>query len=177
MKIRYLIPLFLFIGIALILWRGLSQHPSQVPSPLINKPAPTFHLPSLFNEKITTSLDDFKGSVRLLNVWASWCYACAEEHDFLLELSHNHDFILYGFNYKDTRNAATTWLEQHGNPYQTVAMDASGEAAIDWGVYGAPETFVIDKKGIIRYKQIGPITADVWEHELKPLIDTLREEP
>jgi cytochrome c biogenesis protein CcmG, thiol:disulfide interchange protein DsbE len=176
MKIRYLTPLILFLLIAGVLWRGLKLHPSQIPSPLINKPAPAFDLPSLLTaNRVTNQI--FKGQVSLLNVWATWCYACAQEHDYLVTLANNHEVVLYGLDYKDDSTAAKNWLHDHGNPYETIVVDANGDTAIDWGVYGAPETFVIDKHGIIRYKQIGPITPDVWEHDLKPLIIQLRAAP
>lgn len=176
MKIRYLLPLLLFLLIAYVLWRGLQLHPGQIPSPLINKPAPAFELPALLTPgHLNTQI--FIGKVSLLNVWATWCYACAQEHDDLLKIANSHDVILFGLDYKDDSTAAKNWLRDHGNPYQAVAFDVNGDTAIDWGVYGAPETFVIDKKGIIRYKQIGPITPEIWEHELKPLITKLQAQP
>jgi cytochrome c biogenesis protein CcmG/thiol:disulfide interchange protein DsbE len=177
MKIRFLLPLFFFISVGLLLWRGLSLHPNEIPSPLIDKPAPTFSLPTLLSNTQPTTEKDLIGHVTLLNVWATWCYACAEEHPYLMELAANHEIVLYGFNYKDDSGAAKNWLKEHGNPYQIIAVDLDGRAAIDWGVYGTPETFLIDKKGIIRYKQIGPITPNVWEKTLKPLVDKLRSEP
>lgn len=173
---RFTLPLIIFIAIFILLFRGLGLHPSEVPSPLINKAAPSFTLPTLFDSKKTTSNQDLLNHVTLLNVWATWCYACAEEHEALLDLAKNEHLILYGLDYKDDANAAKKWLKQNGNPYKLVAVDTSGSAAIDWGVYGTPETFIIDKKGIIRYKQIGPITAENWEHTLKPLIQTLQNE-
>ncbi|MES2219152.1 MAG: DsbE family thiol:disulfide interchange protein [Pseudomonadota bacterium] len=175
MKIRYLLPLLLFMLIASILWRGLKLHPGQIPSPLIHKHAPTFDLPDLLTSAHLTN-KDLQGHVSLLNVWATWCQACAQEHDFLVELAKNNALPWYGLNYKDDAIAAKNWLRDHGNPYQLVAVDHTGDVAIDWGVYGAPETFVIDKHGIVRYKQIGPITAAVWEQELKPVIDRLQGE-
>jgi len=176
MKKRFLLPLIVFTLIIAILWRGLALHPSQIPSPLLNKPAPSFQLPTLSNPKKTTSNKDFMGHITLMNVWASWCFACAEEHELLLQLAKNQGITLYGLNYKDDVLAAKKWLKEHGNPYQTVAVDETGNAAIDWGVYGTPETFIIDKKGIIRYKQIGAITPEIWEQNLKPLIQQLRNE-
>ena len=157
----------------ILLGRGLSLHPTLVPSPLVNKPAPNFELPTLFDEKKITSNHDLFGHVTLLNIWATWCVACAEEHAFLMELAQKKQFALYGLNYKDNPDAAKKWLKQYGNPYQRIAIDPNGTAAIDWGVYGTPETFIIDQNGIIRYKQIGPITADSWEKTLRPLIEKL----
>lgn len=174
-KTRFLLPLIIFLVVIIILWRGLSLHPNQVPSPLIDKPAPAFSLTQLSSKSLTTN-KDFIGHITLLNVWASWCHACAQEHAFLLELAKNEYLSLYGLNYKDNPINAKKWLEQYGNPYRTVALDLAGQVAIDLGVYGAPETFLIDKKGIIRYKQIGPITPQVWNTNLKPMVDKLRAE-
>jgi len=162
-QVRFALPFILFLFIVILLMRGLSLHPNQIPSPLMNKPAPTFS-------------NDFKGHVTLLNVWATWCSACAEEHDFLLQLAREKEVILMGLNYKDNPKAAIRWLKQQGNPYQLVAYDPTGQIGIDWGVYGTPETFIIDKKGIIRYKQLGPLTQEVWEQTLKPLIQQLQNE-
>lgn len=175
-QMRFTLPLLIFILIFILLWRGLTLHPSQVPSPLINKSIPTFELPVLNGNK-TLSNKDFIGHVSLLNVWATWCYACEEEHAVLVELAKTHAVTFYGLDYKDDRSSATTWLKQRGNPYTLIGFDRSGQAAIDWGVYGTPETFIIDKKGIIRYKQIGPITAEVWTNELEPIIRQLKNEP
>lgn len=176
-SLKYALPLTTILLIFLLLLRGLSLHPSEVPSPLINKPIPEFTLPTLLNENKTTSNKDFLGHVTLMNVWATWCYACMEEHSVLIQLANINHINFYGLDYKDDRKAALKWLEQHGNPYSQIAYDEKGSVAIDWGVYGTPETFVIDKKGIIRFKQIGPITAEIWEHDLQPLIQQLKNEP
>jgi cytochrome c biogenesis protein CcmG, thiol:disulfide interchange protein DsbE len=175
-SIRRLVPFILFFLIVIVLWRGLFLHPSQVPSPLINKPAPAFELPRLsYPEKLITNRD-FIGHITLLNVWATWCYACAEEHAFLLELAKKEYITLYGLDYKDDPASAKQWLEKNGNPYQIVAEDQTGKVAIDWGVYGTPETFLIDKKGVIRYKQIGPLTPEIWEQNMQPIVDQIRRE-
>ncbi|MDR3478287.1 MAG: DsbE family thiol:disulfide interchange protein [Gammaproteobacteria bacterium] len=176
MKIRFLLPLIFFILIGLLLWRGLSLHPNEIPSPLIGKASPTFSLPTLLGTKATITEKDLKGHVTLLNVWATWCYACALEHEYLMELASHKDFKLFGFNYKDDNIAARHWLKEHGNPYEIIAVDVTGTTAIDWGVYGTPETFLIDKNSIIRYKQIGPITQEVWEKTLRPLVEKLENE-
>ncbi len=120
---------------------------------------------------------DFLGKVTIVNVWATWCHACATEYDMLLELAQDNQVIFYGLVYKDNPEAVKKWIAKYGNPYRMIAVDQTGDTAIDWGVYGTPETFIIDKKGVIRYKQIGPITADVWEQTLKPLIQKLWKEP
>ncbi len=159
---KYL-PLGLFLLIVILLWRGLGLHPNLIPSPLINKPVPT-------------SRSVFLGQVTLLNVFASWCEACAEEQGFLNQLAKNNKVRIIGFNYKDTPLKAKAWLKQYGNPYQNIMVDSKGETAIDWGIYGTPETFVIDKKGIIRYKVLGAISPDLWEETLGPLILKLESE-
>ena len=177
MKLRYLIPLIVFVGIAIILWKGLRLHPEQVPSPLIDKPAPAFSLPSLLKEQQHIDHRQLAHQVTLLNVWATWCVSCAEEHAYLLDLAKNQHIHFIGLNYKDDQSAARKWLKQYGNPYQFIMVDQDGVAAIDWGVYGTPETFIIDKKGIIRYKHIGPLTPEIWNSKLKNLVGKLEAEP
>ncbi len=176
-KMNLIVPLLLFIIIIGFLWRGLKiSEPGLIPSPLISQPAPNFKLPQLFSPTEITSNDDFIGHVTLLNVWATWCKACVVEHDFLLNLATTEDLTIVGMNYKDDVALAKEWLQKYGNPYYVVAVDASGNTGIDWGVYGTPETFIIDKKGIIRYKHIGPINAAIWEKTLHPIIMQLRNE-
>lgn len=174
-NLRIALPLLLFVLILTLLWRGLSLHPNKVPSPLINKPAPEFQLPDLFYPEKIISNKNFIGQVTLLNVWASWCYACAEEHKLLLDLAKREYLTMYGLSYKDNPLAAKEWLTKHGNPYAVVLMDQDGSAALDWGVYGTPETYLIDKKGMIRFKQIGPMTSDAWE-KIIPLVEQLKNE-
>lgn len=174
--IRRLLPVGVFLLLVMVCWRGLFLHPTQVPSPLINKPVPAFELPLLADPNKGLSQRDFIGHVTLLNVWASWCYACAAEHAFLMELTKKDYIVLYGLNYKDDLTAAKEWLEKNGNPYQEVAVDANGKVALDWGVYGTPETFLIDPKGVIRYKQIGPVTPEIWKQTLQPIIERIRGE-
>ncbi len=174
--LRYTLPLLLFIVILLLLWRGLYLKPRDVPSPLINKPAPEFVLPNLLDATKQVSNQDFLNQVTLFNVWASWCVACAEEHANLVTIANQHKVQIIGLNYKDKRDHAQLVLKNHGNPYSKVAIDKAGDVAIDWGVYGAPETFIIDKKGIIRYKQLGPISMDDWNDTLLPLINKLNSE-
>lgn len=175
-KLKFLIPLGLFIGLVSLLAVGLKLNPREVPSPLIGKPAPTFELTSLQEPEVRLSSEMFKGKVSLLNVWASWCVACRQEHPYLLQLARE-GVLIYGLDYKDTRTAGMRWLSTLGNPYQAVAFDEDGKAGIDWGVYGVPETFVIDKQGVIRYKQIGPITPQVWKEKIAPLIAYLEKQP
>jgi cytochrome c biogenesis protein CcmG/thiol:disulfide interchange protein DsbE len=176
MKLRYTLPLILFLLIGLILWRGLQQHPAEIPSPLINEAVPHFSLPLLSDASKRLTQDDFIGHVTVLNIWASWCSACAYEHEFLMSIAQDKSFVMYGLDYKDEAADANRVLTQNGNPYQKVAADTDGKTAIDWGVYGTPETYVIDKKGMIRYKHVGSLVPDRWEREIKPIIEKLRSE-
>jgi cytochrome c biogenesis protein CcmG/thiol:disulfide interchange protein DsbE len=173
MKLRYLLPLGVFLVIAAFLAVGLKLDPREVPSPLIGKPAPPFTLPTLMDLEQQISAADFKGQVTLLNVWASWCSGCRVEHPLLLEMVKHGQVNLVGLDYKDQRSDAMGWLSRHGNPYRVVAFDLNGRVGIDWGVYGVPETFVIDKQGVIRYKHTGPITRDVMQDVLLPLVRQL----
>ena len=160
--LKALIPLAIFIGLVLFLFKGLSIDPRKVPSPLVDKPAPEFNLPALEDPTRTVSLDDFRGEVTLFNVWATWCVSCRAEHKILMRMAKRDGVRIYGLNYKDTRPEAIQWLKFYGDPYVANAFDADGRAGIDWGVYGTPETFLIDKQGIVRHKHIGPIAeADV----------------
>ena len=174
---RFLIPLAVFAVMVIFLAIGLTLDPREVPSPLIGKPAPAFHLPQVADEAQTLSPADFKGQVVLVNVWASWCVSCRQEHPVLLQLARQNLVPIYGLNYKDERAAAQGWLQQHGNPYAASAFDADGRTGIDWGVYGVPETFVIDKAGLIRHKHTGPVTPESLEQELLPLVRKLQGEP
>ncbi len=174
---RYLLPLGLFIGLVILLAVGLQLNPREVPSPFIGKPAPEFTLPRLHRPESTVSPADFRGQVWLLNVWASWCVSCRAEHPVLNRLAKRKEVILVGLNYKDLRNDALQWLAERGDPYTVTAVDADGKVGIDWGVYGVPETFVIDKRGIIRLKHTGPVTDAVLRDEILPLIRQLKKEP
>jgi len=176
MKLRALIPLIAFIVLVIFLAIGLTRDPKKIPSPLIGKPAPEFVLPAVLQPGQKVSHTDFLGKVALFNVWASWCVACREEHPLMVAFAKNHNTPVYGLNYKDQRSDAIRWLQAFGNPYVNSAYDVTGTVGIDWGVYGVPETFLIDKKGIIRYKQIGPVTEDVINNEILPLIKTLEQE-
>ena len=176
-KLRPFIPLIIFIVMAIFLGIGLTLDPREVPSPLINKASPAFSLPRLHTPDKTLSRADIAGKVALFNVWASWCVACRQEHGFLIELAKQNIVPIYGLNYKDRREDAKQWLIQNGgNPYNASAFDEDGRVGIDWGVYGVPETFVLDKKGIIRYKQIGPVNYQNWTKTILPLIKQLQAE-
>lgn len=174
---RFLIPLGVFAVMVLFLGIGLTLNPREVPSPLIGKPAPAFQLSRVADAGQTLSPEDFKGQVALVNVWASWCVSCRQEHPVLLQLARQNVVPIYGLNYKDQREAAQGWLNQHGNPYVASAFDADGRVGINWGVYGVPETFVIDKAGLIRHKHTGPVTPESLDQELLPLIRQLQGEP
>jgi cytochrome c biogenesis protein CcmG/thiol:disulfide interchange protein DsbE len=171
--LRYLLPLALFAGLAALLASGLGKDPHVVPSPLIGKPAPAFDLPAFADASRRVTSAALAGQPYLLNVWGSWCVACREEHETLMQLSQSGLIPIIGFDWKDSHEDAQRWLAQLGNPYREVAVDAEGRTAIDLGVYGAPESFLIDAQGVIRHKVIGPITPEIIERELKPRIAAL----
>jgi cytochrome c biogenesis protein CcmG/thiol:disulfide interchange protein DsbE len=175
--LRYLVPLAIFIVLAAFLFRGLSLDPKRVPSPLVGKPMPEFSLPRLKDPADTLSNTDLKGKVSILNIWATWCVSCRAEHEVLLLLAKTGKVDIYGLNYKDERAKAQQWLVQLGDPYTANAFDADGRVGIDWGVYGAPETFIMDQQGIIRHKHIGPLTVDALNNKIFPLIAELQSTP
>lgn len=172
-SLRFLIPLAVFLVLVGFLWVGLSRDPREVPSPLIGKPAPAFALTRLEQPNVTIRREDLLGKVWMLNVWASWCVACREEHPLLIEFARTGLVPIYGLDYKDERLPGMRWLATHGNPYTASLFDADGRVGIDWGVYGVPETFIIDRSGTIRYKHIGPLTPEVIRDEVEPLIRKL----
>ena len=170
---RYLIPLGVFVVMAIFLAIGLTLEPRIVPSPLIGKPAPEFTLPQLKDASQQLGRKDLLGKVTLLNVWASWCVACRHEHPLLVQLARTGRVNIYGLNYKDKREDGLRWLEQLGDPYIVSAFDEQGNVGIDYGVYGVPETYVIDKQGIIRHKVIGPVTEENITRVILPLVKEL----
>ncbi|MEW6312905.1 MAG: DsbE family thiol:disulfide interchange protein [Pseudomonadota bacterium] len=172
---RFLIPLGIFIVLVIFLGIGLTLNPREVPSPLIDKPAPEFQLTRLDDPDQMLGRKDMLGKVWLLNVWASWCVSCREEHPHLVELAQRNIVPIYGLDYKDKRDDALAWLNEFGNPYTASIMDVDGKIGIEYGVYGVPETFVIDKQGIIRYKQIGPVTPEALETKILPLVKELQQ--
>ncbi len=174
---RYLLPLLVFVVMAGFLAIGLKLDPREVPSPLIGKPAPAFDLPQLAAPEQRLAAKDLRGQVWLLNVWASWCVACRQEHPLLVDLAKTGQVKLYGLNYKDKRDDALGWLAKYGNPYLQSVSDTEGLVGIDYGVYGVPETFVIDKQGVIRFKQIGPVTPEALRDKLLPLVAQLEQAP
>lgn len=174
MKAKFLIPLLLFIILVGFLAVGLNRDPQEIPSPLVGKQAPAFELPQLADPKKNFSPESMKGQSWILNVWASWCVACREEHPVLVELGKLQVAPIIGLDYKDKREDAMTMLALQGNPYLLSAFDANGRVGIDYGVYGVPETYVIDKAGVIRFKHIGPITMAVLNQKILPLLGELK---
>lgn len=194
MKAKFLVPLFLFLGLAVFLGFGLTLNPREVPSPLIDKPAPAFSLPRLDQPEQQFSLDSMRGQVWLLNVWASWCVACRQEHPVLVEFAQQKVVPVVGLNYKEVRGdgeidmrrvqpeaeaawvveRARRWLASHGDPYTLSVLDIDGRVGIDFGVYGVPETFLIDAQGKIRYKHIGPISRESLQQVILPKIEELK---
>ena len=173
---KFLIPVVLFFVLVGFLFIGLYKDPSEVPSPLIGKAVPQFSLSQLSDNQDVITEKEFLGKVSLLNVWATWCYACRQEHPVLNDLADRKVTSIYGLNYKDNKADARQYLKNYGNPYTANAFDESGRVGIEWGVYGAPETFLIDKKGIIRYKHIGPLTFEYIENKILPMIHELQNE-
>ena len=171
---RFILPFVIFMILAIFLFVGLGLNPHEVPSPLVGKPAPAFSLPQLHEPEKQFSLQDMKGKVWLFNVWASWCTACEYEHPLFMELSRRNLVPLYGMDYKDKREDGMAWLQQHGNPYTLVVSDAEGRVGIDYGVYGVPETYLIDKQGVIRYKHIGAVTERDLSEKILPLVKELQ---
>ncbi len=168
---RYMLPAVLFAVLAGFFYRGLYLNPRYVPSPLIGKPAPEYDLPRLADPAQTVGSKDYEGQVALVNVWATWCIECRHEHPYLVELAATGGVPIYGLNWKDERNLALEWLDTLGDPYVASAVDYTGEVAIDWGVYAAPETFLIGRDGTVLYKHISPMTPAVWEQEFLPRIE------
>jgi len=162
-----------FVALVLLLAVGLRLNPREVPSPLIGRPAPAFELPLLMDPDKRFSEKTMLGKVWILNVWASWCPPCLVEHPVVTQVSRSGMAPVVGLNYKDKREDALPWLKRNGDPFQLIAFDANGRIGIDYGVYGVPETYIIDRQGVIRYKHIGPISADVVKDEMEPLVRKL----
>lgn len=171
--LRFGLPLGVFLALVVLLAVGLNLNPREVPSPLINKPAPAFELPQLHSPERNFSPATMAGQVWILNVWASWCAACREEHPVLVDLAKSGVVPLLGLNYKDQRGDALAWLKRFGDPYRLSIVDLNGKVGIDYGVYGVPETYVIDKRGVIRYKRIGPVTPEILQKKILPLVKEL----
>lgn len=170
----FLVPIVVFVFIAAVLALGLGRNPRLVPSPLVDKPVPEFRLPPVQGRTLGLSNDDLHGQVSIVNVFASWCVACRAEHPLLMALARNGPVPIHGLNYKDAPKDAAAWLDALGDPYSRTGADLDGRVGIDWGVYGVPETFVIDTQGRIAFKQIGPITSAILEEKILPLVLQLR---
>jgi cytochrome c biogenesis protein CcmG, thiol:disulfide interchange protein DsbE len=175
-RLKLFLPLLIFAVLAVFLMRGLSIDPTELPSPLTGKPFPEFQLTDLSDPSRTLTAADIRGKVALVNVWATWCPTCRAEHAQLLAIAAAGTPVV-GINYKDERGDAQAWLEELGNPYQFNIFDPEGRLGLDLGVYGAPETYLVDRRGIIRYKRVGAVDATVWLQEIKPLVDQLESEP
>jgi len=171
--LKYLLPMAVFLVLVLFLGAGLRLDPKEVPSPLIGKPAPAFALARLDTPEQKISREDLLGQVWMLNVWASWCVACRQEHPLLVEFAKTKTLPIYGLNYKDQRAAGMKWLADFGNPYTASLSDLDGRVGIDFGVYGVPETFIIDRQGMVRFKHTGPVTPEVIRAEIEPLVRKL----
>ncbi|MCR4302987.1 MAG: DsbE family thiol:disulfide interchange protein [Gallionella sp.] len=171
---RYILPFVVFMVLAVFLFIGLGLNPHEVPSPLINKPAPAFTLPQLHDPSRQFSSQNMKGQVWLLNYWASWCAACKTEHPVFMALARQNIVPIYGVDYKDKRENGQAWLRDGGDPYVLSVSDMDGRTGIDYGVYGVPETYLIDKEGVIRYKQIGAVTQQILQEKILPLVAELQ---
>ena len=167
---RYLVPIGLFATLFAFFYFGLGRDKETLPSPLIGKPAPSFSLPRVDDPSRMVSTQDFAGRPYVLNVWGTWCPGCRQEHDALLEIARLKVVPMIGLDWKDDLQLAQQWLRELGNPYAVTGFDAEGRVAIDWGVYGAPETFLVDGRGVVRHKHVGPLTLEVWERDFMPKI-------
>jgi cytochrome c biogenesis protein CcmG/thiol:disulfide interchange protein DsbE len=176
LRVAHLLPVLLFTGFSLVLGWSLNNDPREIPSALINKPAPEFALPPVQGRTLGFAGTDLRDEVSLVNVFASWCTACRAEHPILMKLKDEHVVPIHGLNYKDRPEDAARWLDTLGDPYTRTGADRDGRVAIDWGVYGVPETFVVGKDGRIAYKHIGAVTREVLEKKILPLIESLRRD-
>lgn len=173
-RIFLFIPIALFAVLVGFFWRGLSLNPNDMPSALLNKPIPAFSLPRLANLEETRTEAVLKGKVSLLNIWGTWCVTCREEHAFLNKLQQSGIHIV-GIDYKDNTQDAQRWIAELGNPYDEILVDEDGRLGLDLGVFGAPETYVVDKQGIIRYKHIGDLNQKVWDETIQPIVKSLEK--
>ncbi|HQZ87263.1 MAG TPA: DsbE family thiol:disulfide interchange protein [Gammaproteobacteria bacterium] len=172
---RYFLPLFLFLVIGGFLWKGLNLNPKEIPSALVGNPAPHFYLGTVENPNHFVSDQIFIGKVTVLNVWATWCVSCKAEHVVWMDLAKKHNLFLVGINYHDDLKLAQRWLKAAGDPYTVCIFDKAGKFGLDYGVYGTPETFIIDKAGVVRYREAGPIDPQLWHSTLLPLIESLQK--
>lgn len=173
---RFATPLGIFLLLVVLLGVGLTLNPRRVPSPLVGTPVPAFELTTVRDPDQRFTQDELRGRVSLLNVWATWCVPCRDEHPVLVGIARRGEAVIYGLNYKDDRNEARSWLDALGNPYEKSGFDPDGRAGIDLGVYGVPETFIVDADGTIVYKHIGPIDDKIWRQQLHPMVKQARGE-
>jgi cytochrome c biogenesis protein CcmG/thiol:disulfide interchange protein DsbE len=172
---RFVAPVLVFGLLLVVFYFGLQKDPGFVPSPLIGRPAPAFSMPRLDDPTATLTEANLRGQVSLLNVWATWCVGCRQEHQTLVDIARSGEVPIYGLNWKDDSAMARDWLARLGDPYAATGVDADGTVAIDWGVYGAPETFLIDADGTVLYKHIAPLTPEIWAREFLPRIQAARQ--
>jgi cytochrome c biogenesis protein CcmG, thiol:disulfide interchange protein DsbE len=173
-SLKYVIPGLVFMALVGFFYRGLFLDPKIVPSPLIGKPAPAFELQDVRDPAVSFATSDMLGKPAVLNVWATWCAGCRQEHPFLMQLARSEEVALYGMNYRDERPKALDWLRRLGDPYLKVGYDPDGMGSLDWGVYGSPETFLLDPDGTVVYKHLGPLGPRVWEQEFRPRIAAMQ---
>ncbi|MBA2655077.1 MAG: DsbE family thiol:disulfide interchange protein [Gammaproteobacteria bacterium] len=176
LRMRFIGPLVVFLVIVLFFWKGLGKDPNLLPSLLVNKPVPNFSSPSLDDLHEVINSRQFKGKITILNVWASWCESCQIEHPLLIDLVQKNQIQLFGLNYKDQQENALSYLIKRGNPYHKIIYDPQGKLAMQFGVYGTPETFLIDKRGIVRYRYVGPLTVEILDNDLLPRIKKIQQE-
>lgn len=174
-RLKLFIPLGVFVVLALLFWRGLSLDPTAMPSSRVGDPMPAFNLPTVRDADAAITPEEFKGKVSLVNVWATWCAACRIEHPFLVKLAEE-GVPIYGINYKDDVEEAKRWLAQLHDPYRLSVVDQDGRLGVDLGVFGAPETYVVDKQGVIRHRHVGVVDQRVWDEDLGPLFEQLEAE-
>jgi len=167
---RFLLPVVAVVALVIVLMIGLTRDPSKLPSPFIDNPAPEFDLPSLSNPDVRVGSASYAGQMVLVNIWATWCVGCREEHAFLNELQRQGVIPIYGINWRDNRESALRWLNELGNPYVASGFDADARVGIDWGAYGAPETFLISADGIVLHKHMGPLNPHIWQNDFMPFI-------
>ena len=168
---RFLVPLVVFLVFIPIFLVALFRDPSEIPSPFIDQPAPAFELPTLRDPARIVSNADIEGRAVLVNIWATWCVGCREEHEFLMQLARSEVVPIIGINWRDNRDDALQWLEALGDPYEFSGYDEQNLVGIDWGVYGAPETFLVNEEGVVVYKHLGPLDAATWQREFVPRLD------
>jgi cytochrome c biogenesis protein CcmG/thiol:disulfide interchange protein DsbE len=173
---KFLLPFAAFVALAVLFAVGLNPNRDirALPSPLIGKPAPTFTLTDVLDANRPVSNESLKGQMYVFNVWGTWCVGCRQEHETLLAIAQQNVVPILGLDWKDDRDKATQWLQQLGNPYKAVAFDSEGRTAIDWGVYGAPETFLVNAQGQVVFKHIAPMTLEIWQQEFLPRIAAAR---